>query len=124
TGDIAEERGIPTYPSPKKSEGKILRPQYKEILRDPVNSLQLINHSSIPPNAPQKEKDANDARINKINKFKRILQATNVPLADLRASAWSGVPEEVRAMTWQLLLGYLPTSSERRVATLERKRKE
>jgi hypothetical protein len=27
-------------------------------------------------------------------------------------------------MTWQLLLGYLPTSSERRVATLERKRKE
>ena len=27
-------------------------------------------------------------------------------------------------MTWQLLLGYLPTSSERRVITLERKRKE
>ncbi|KAF4636333.1 hypothetical protein G7Y89_g1761 [Cudoniella acicularis] len=43
---------------------------------------------------------------------------------DLRAAAWSGVPEEVRAMTWQLLLGYLPTSSERRVSTLERKRKE
>jgi len=27
-------------------------------------------------------------------------------------------------MSWQLLLGYLPTSSERRVATLERKRRE
>lgn len=27
-------------------------------------------------------------------------------------------------MSWQLLLGYLPTSSERRVTTLERKRKE
>jgi len=27
-------------------------------------------------------------------------------------------------MAWQLLLGYLPTNSERRVATLERKRKE
>jgi hypothetical protein len=27
-------------------------------------------------------------------------------------------------MTWQLLLGYLPTNSERRVSTLERKRKE
>lgn len=27
-------------------------------------------------------------------------------------------------MSWQILLGYLPTSSERRVATLERKRKE
>jgi hypothetical protein len=30
----------------------------------------------------------------------------------------------VRAITWQLLLSYLPANSERRVATLERKRKE
>lgn len=34
SADIAEERGAtPTYPVPKKSEGKILRPQYKDILR-------------------------------------------------------------------------------------------
>ena len=59
-----------------------------------------------------------------MNKFKRILQASAVPLSELRDSSWSGIPGEVRAMTWQLLLGYLPTSSERRVATLERKRKE
>lgn len=124
SGDIAEERGIPTYPIAKKTEGKTLRPQYKDILRDPANSLHLINHGAVPANGPQKEKDAHEARINKINKFKRILQATNVSLAELRASAWSGLPGEVRAMTWQLLLGYLPTSSERRVATLERKRKE
>ena len=32
SSDIAEERG-PVYPSAKKSEGKILRPQYKEILK-------------------------------------------------------------------------------------------
>ena len=31
--DIAEERGTPSYPIPRKSEGKILRPQYKDILR-------------------------------------------------------------------------------------------
>jgi hypothetical protein len=68
--------------------------------------------------------DAIDSRITRINKFKRLLQASTIPLPDLRALAWSGVPEEVRAMTWQLLLSYLPTSSERRVATLERKRKE
>ena len=47
-----------------------------------------------------------------------------MPLSELRDCSWSGIPEEVRAMSWQLLLGYLPTSSERRVATLERKRKE
>lgn len=33
SADIAIERPTPSYPMPKKSEGKILRPQYKEILR-------------------------------------------------------------------------------------------
>ena len=32
SSDIAEERG-PVYPTAKKNEGKILRPQYKEILK-------------------------------------------------------------------------------------------
>lgn len=68
--------------------------------------------------------DAYTSRISRINKFKRLLQASTVPLQELRNLAWSGVPDEVRAMTWQLLLGYLPTNSERRIATLERKRKE
>lgn len=33
SSDIAEVRGSPAYPTANKSEGKILRPQYKEILR-------------------------------------------------------------------------------------------
>lgn len=124
SGDIAEERGIPNYPTAKKLEGKILRPQYQEILRDPANSLHLISHPSLVPNATAKEIEEHSSRITRINKFKRILQTSTISLSDLRDSAWSGVPSEVRAMTWQVLLGYLPTSSERRVATLERKRKE
>lgn len=124
SADIAIERPAPSYPMPKKSEGKILRPQYKDILRDPANALHLINHPAIPAGATPKEIDAINSRVTRINKFKKLLQATTIPLPDLRSLAWSGIPEEVRAMTWQLLLSYLPTSSERRVATLERKRKE
>jgi hypothetical protein len=33
SSDIAEERGPPMYPTTRKGEGKILRPQYKEILK-------------------------------------------------------------------------------------------
>jgi len=124
SGDIAEERGIPNYPTANKAEGKILRPQYHDILRDPANSLHLIAHPALPPHATPKQAEELSARTTRINKFKRILQTSTISLSDLRDSAWSGVPSEVRAMTWQILLGYLPTSSERRVATLERKRRE
>lgn len=123
-GDIAEERSLPNYPTAKRSDGKILRPQYKDILRDPANALHLINHAPAPLNASPKEVEAHSARITRINKFKRILQASSINLAELRDSAWSGLPDEVRAMSWQILLGYLPTNSDRRVTTLERKRNE
>ncbi|KAL8704009.1 MAG: hypothetical protein Q9201_002814 [Fulgogasparrea decipioides] len=124
SSDIAMERGPPSYPTTKKSDGKILRPQYKEILRDPANTLNFISHPPLALNATPKEAEAHSTRISRINKFKRLLQASSTPLSELRDCAWSGIPDEVRAISWQLLLGYLPTSSERRAATLERKRKE
>uniref|UniRef100_A0A093VMP3 TBC1 domain family member 22B n=1 Tax=Talaromyces marneffei PM1 TaxID=1077442 RepID=A0A093VMP3_TALMA len=115
SSDIAEERGL--------FETDML--QYTDIL--PCRSCQLLefdNHSPPPSDATPSQREAHSARISRINKFKRILQASTVSLSELRSLAWSGVPDEVRAMTWQLLLGYLPTNSERRVSTLERKRKE
>lgn len=65
-----------------------------------------------------------NARISRINKFKRILQSSTVDLPELRKLSWNGIPDELRPMAWQLLLGYLPTNMDRRVQTLERKRKE
>lgn len=45
SSDIAEERGVSLYPSTKKSEGKILRPQYKDVLKGiSIHSVTLIPH--------------------------------------------------------------------------------
>ena len=52
------------------------------------------------------------------------MHASNVDINDLKKLAWSGIPYELRPMSWQLLLGYIPPNAERRVATLARKRKE
>jgi hypothetical protein len=84
SGDIAEERRIPTYPTAKKVEGKILRPQYQEILRDPANLMHLITYPSILANATAKQIEELSSRTARINKFKKILQASTVALSDLR----------------------------------------
>ncbi|KAJ3156647.1 GTPase-activating protein [Geranomyces michiganensis] len=60
-----------------------------------------------------------------------ILETTDVKilipsdaLEQLRKLSWSGIPEEIRSTVWKLLMGYLPSSADRRDATLQRKRKE
>lgn len=40
----------------------------------------------------------------------------------LRKASWNGIPLQVRATVWKILLGYLPCNQERREGTLERKR--
>ncbi|ORY77223.1 rab-GTPase-TBC domain-domain-containing protein [Leucosporidium creatinivorum] len=57
-------------------------------------------------------------------KFFEVLGGEEVDLAQLRSLAWAGIPSELRPMAWQLLLGYLPTPSTRRLSTLARKRQE
>ena len=42
----------------------------------------------------------------------------------MRTLAWAGIPEQLRPLSWQLLLGYLPTPASRRSSTLTRKRQE
>uniref|UniRef100_A0A673CFN9 TBC1 domain family, member 22a n=1 Tax=Sphaeramia orbicularis TaxID=375764 RepID=A0A673CFN9_9TELE len=38
--------------------------------------------------------------------------------------SWSGIPRQVRPITWKLLSGYLPANAERRESVLQRKRQE
>lgn len=68
-------------------------------------------------------------RLNQLHtrfgKFRKILTGDlTVNLQDLRKLSWNGVPGELRAVTWQLLLGYLPANKTRQSSTLKRKRQE
>ncbi|ORZ25237.1 rab-GTPase-TBC domain-containing protein [Absidia repens] len=83
----------------------------KDVLKDPTLILNDIE--------PEKTLDPNRTK-----KMKEILCNANVDLVALRGICWSGIPPDFRLIAWQLLLGYLPCNSERRVETLARKRKE
>ncbi|CUM56044.1 unnamed protein product [Debaryomyces fabryi] len=70
--------------------------------------------------------------INKLNQLnvkyskfrKMITNDTNISIQELRRLSWNGIPCELRAITWQILLGYLPTNKSRQSSTLKRKREE
>ncbi|XP_077453686.1 TBC1 domain family member 22B isoform X1 [Stigmatopora argus] len=60
----------------------------------------------------------------RLDKFKQLLASANTDLEELRKHSWSGIPREVRPVTWRLLSGYLPANKERRELVLKRKREE
>nr|XP_055023627.1 TBC1 domain family member 22B isoform X2 [Misgurnus anguillicaudatus] len=60
----------------------------------------------------------------RLDKFKQLLASPNTDLEELRKHSWSGIPREVRPITWRLLSGYLPANKERRDLVLQRKREE
>ncbi|CAG8787661.1 7772_t:CDS:2, partial [Acaulospora morrowiae] len=72
------------------------------LVQDPMNSISLMK-SPVTFNGRQSE--AERVRLNtRFNKFKDALQSPNVDLAALRKLSWSGIPDELRPMAWQLLL--------------------
>lgn len=96
-----------------------LKAQYQQIMDNPINSLSTLDLTQ-----PSSESLDDTKRFSRIQKFNKILHSPNIDLHELKKLAWSGVPFELRPVTWQILLGYLPTSAERRITTLLRKRKE
>jgi hypothetical protein len=64
------------------------------------------------------------AAASKLLKFSRTLSPDSIDLAELRKLLWNGIPHELRALAWQLLLGYLPANKLRQASTLQRKRQE
>ncbi|XP_074840238.1 TBC1 domain family member 22A isoform X3 [Carettochelys insculpta] len=84
---------------------------------DPLES-EMPDHN-ISATAGLTEREAS-----RLDKFKQLLAGPNTNLDELRKLSWSGIPKQVRPITWKLLSGYLPANVDRREGTLQRKRKE
>lgn len=124
---LKKTHSLPPYPI-RESQGGLIK-GYEQVLNDPGRLCDPQFHpsySQIASDADETDsfRDEIANRLSRIDRFKRILTAQNVDLSALRKLAWNGVPEELRPMVWQLLLGYLPLSQAHRVNTLQRKRKE
>lgn len=68
--------------------------------------------------------DASEEKRKREQKFNALLDAANIDLNELKRLAWKGVPSSCRATVWKILIGYLPTSKDRRESILARKRQE
>lgn len=89
------------------------RPKYRQMHAYPGRP-QLLRFSSNLSRDSENE--------SKIEKFQILLDAPLLNSIALKELSWSGIPKKMRAITWRLLSGYLPTSLERRNSVLERKR--
>uniref|UniRef100_A0A674N1H3 TBC1 domain family, member 22a n=1 Tax=Takifugu rubripes TaxID=31033 RepID=A0A674N1H3_TAKRU len=65
-----------------------------------------------------------EREASRLDKFRQLLAGPNTDLDELRKLSWSGIPRQVRPITWKLLSGYLPANAERRESVLKRKRHE
>ena len=83
---------------------------------DPIKSLD-----SLRPPTPSTDLQAQQTRL---QKFKSLLQMPIVPLSSLKKLAWNGIPDELRPLVWQILLGYLPCEASSRTSILQSKRRE
>ncbi|XP_007502573.1 TBC1 domain family member 22A isoform X1 [Monodelphis domestica] len=104
-----------------------------DILSDaaPLQRSQSLPYASTAPLAyGSDEKNAlgppalTEREAYRLEKFRQLLAGPNTDLEELRKLSWSGIPKQVRPITWKLLSGYLPANVDRREGTLRRKQKE
>ncbi|CAL1568620.1 unnamed protein product [Knipowitschia caucasica] len=114
------------------SEAPIGSPKDAENERAALHRQRSLPHR--PPVIPLMARMANpntsgtpvmtEREASRLDKFRQLLAGPNTDLDELRKLSWSGIPRQVRPITWKLLSGYLPANAERRESVLQRKRQE
>ncbi|ORY84330.1 rab-GTPase-TBC domain-containing protein [Protomyces lactucae-debilis] len=132
---LKKTHSYPQYPFVQAGATGGLRTGHEAILQDPVCLLESTYHPTLPSESDgdavlvgtaesESLREEIGLRLSRIARFRRIMQSKHIDLHALKKLAWNGVPGELRPCVWQLLLGYLPAHSERRISTLARKRQE
>src|SRR5277367_2611694 len=125
-----EHRAEPSQPSRTNISYPVIRPapsptgikpQVTNLVKDLSISLDTLRPPTPSPTTSESEAAAQNTRI---LKFKSLLQMPVVPIASLKKLAWNGIPDDLRPMVWQILLGYLPCEASARASTLLTKRAE
>lgn len=134
-GDLeGEDMDMPIMPVKPRLDQGIVREDAEQIVEDPLSSVahrmsRRQEKSPSPsrvqsPERSEKLRRERSMRTNRRHKFLECLSSDEVNIAELRKLGWAGVPTELRPLTWQLLLGYVPLPASLRSSTLARKRRE
>eukprot|EP00501_MAST-03F_sp_TOSAG23-6_P000075 GSMAST32.ASY1.ANO1.77.1 assembled CDS len=95
-----------------------------DVSDSPSSSVTALAISADVADQTKREKLNFSQKEYKYEKFEKLFSADNVDIKILQKQTWNGCPQKYRAMSWQMLLGYLPYNRRRREATIDRKRKE
>ncbi|KAK6463598.1 putative GTPase-activating protein [Scheffersomyces coipomensis] len=124
--------------SPNLQPSPVVDSMYPDLMI-PLSGTEGRSRSSSPQYKSRASKESLDdedyqmkleiTKLNQLNtkyaKFTKVLTSdNNLNLNELRKLSWNGIPNELRAIAWQILLGYLPTNKTRQGSTLKRKRQE
>ncbi|XP_035604421.1 TBC1 domain family member 22A isoform X1 [Oncorhynchus keta] len=132
--ELTPEVSFACEPSPL-SDGRLVKSLSEAPIGSPKDA-SLHRQQSLPhrPTIPMVARIADqntsgtpamtEREASRLDKFKQVLAGPNTDLEELRKLSWSGIPRQVRPITWKLLSGYLPANTERRESTLQRKRQE
>uniref|UniRef100_A0A8C2I5W4 TBC1 domain family member 22A n=1 Tax=Cyprinus carpio TaxID=7962 RepID=A0A8C2I5W4_CYPCA len=126
-----QESPPPPPPQQKKKKKKKKKSHQVGIEQAVLHRQQSLPHRPVIPLVARMA-DQNtsgtpamsEREASRLDKFRQVLAGPNTDLEELRKLSWSGIPRQVRPITWKLLSGYLPANAERRESTLQRKRQE
>ncbi|GMM28335.1 GTPase-activating protein [Martiniozyma asiatica (nom. inval.)] len=89
-----------------------LKKNYRELMKDPYSCLKQPYCANNPDEA------------SKFSKIVNVLTSPTFEFKQLKDISWKGIPTPLRAVVWQILVGYIPTNESTRDSVIDRKRKE